>query len=190
MTRMPKSVKFNYPASVLLNLCIYLFISSVIYYLCSLNIKLPKIVLLCSSFILVFYLSSRKMDILLPKMKLKNIVILSKFFLGIITLTTAILIYNNFSLTSSYLNLLILTTAILYAILNRAYNLHYKKINSKKESTRNSELISQFNLEKLLIIILAAATAVFVKLNLIPLILLGTAVYYFISAYINTFQKI
>jgi hypothetical protein len=123
-------------------------------------------------------------------MKLKNIIILTKFFLGIITLAAAVSIYNNFNFTSIYLYLLILATSSLYAILNKAYGTYYQKLNKKSKAAGNQELISQFNLEKLLIVILSAATAVFIKVSLIPIILVVTAVYYFISAYINTFQEI
>jgi hypothetical protein len=190
MTLKQKSFKFYYPASVLLNLCIYFLISSITYYLFSLNINLLKLALLCGGFILVFYLSSKKTELLLQKVKLKNIIIIAKFFLGVISLAAAILIYNNFSLSSSFLYLLILTTAILYAVLNKAHNFYYQKTSVKNRAGRNRELITQFNLEKLLIVILATVTAVFIRINLIPLILVGTAVYYFISAYINTFQEI
>ena len=189
MTLNQKSLKFNYPASVLLNLCIYFFISSVIYYLFSLNVNLLKLALLFISFLLIFYLSFKKADSLLQKMTLKNIIILTKFFLGIITLAAAVLIYNNLNFSSVYLYLLILATSGLYAVLNRAYAAYYQNLN-KKSAAENKDLIFQFNLEKLLIVILAAATAVFIKVSLIPIILVGTAVYYFISAYINTFQEI
>ncbi len=190
MTLNQKLVKFNYPASVLLNLCIYFFISSVIYYLFSLNLNLLKLTLLCISFLLTFYLSFKKTDSLLQKMMLKNIIVLAKFFLGIITLAAAVLIYNNFNFSSIFLYLLILATSSLYAVLNRAYGTYYQRRSKKSESAGKKELISQFNLEKLLIVILSAVTAVFVEINLIPIILVGTAVYYFISAYINTFQEI
>ena len=190
MTLNQKSLKINYSASIFLNLCIYFFISSVIYYLFSLNINLLKLILLFSSFILVFYLSSKNTDLLLQKMKLKNIIIVSKFFLGIITLTAAVLICNNFNLSSFYLYLLILFTALLYAVLNKAYNIYYEKTNDKNEAFKRKDLSFQYNLEKLLILILATVTVVFIEVNLIPFILLGTTVYYFLSAYINTFQEI
>jgi hypothetical protein len=189
MTLKQKSLNFSYPGSILINLCLYIFISSVVYYLLSLNTNLLKLAILCSAFILIFYLSSKNSAVLLQKMKLKNIIIFSKFFLGLISLTAAVLIYNNFSLSSNFLYLLILTTSILYAVLNRAHNIYYQKIIFKDKANKKKELIFQFNLEKLLIVILAAAAAVFIKANLIPLILLGTAVYYFISAYLNTFQQ-
>jgi len=190
MTLNQKVLKFNYPASVMLNLCIYLFISSIIYYLLSLNINLLKLTLLFIGFLLMFYLSFKKTDSLLQKMTLKNIIVLAKFFLGINTLAAAILIYNNFNFNSICLNLLILATSSLYAVLNKAYDTYYQKLNQKSEAAVKKELISQFNLEKLLIVILSAVTAVFIKVSLIPIILVGTAVYYFISAYINTFQEI
>jgi len=190
MTLNQKVLKFNYPASVILNLCIYLFISSIIYYLLSLNINLLKLTLLFIGFLLMFYLSFKKTDSLLQKMTLKNIIVLAKFFLGINTLAAAILIYNNFNFNSICLNLLILATSSLYAVLNKAYDTYYQKLNQKSEAAVKKELISQFNLEKLLIVILSAVTAVFIKVSLIPIILVGTAVYYFISAYINTFQEI
>lgn len=189
MTLNQKSLKFSYPASILLNLCIYILLSSVVYYLLSLNTNLLKLAILCSAFVLIFYLSSKNSALLLRKMKLKNILIYSKFLLGLISLTTAVLIYNNFSLSSSFLYFLILITSILYAVLNRAHNIYYQKIIFKDKTDIKRELIFQFNLEKIMIVILAAATAVFIKINLIPLILLGTAVYYFISAYLNTFQQ-
>jgi hypothetical protein len=185
-----KSLNLNYPNPVLVNLCIYFFISSVIYYLFSLNITLLKLILIFSSFISVFYLSSKKSELLLQKMQLKNIIIISKFLLGIITLAAAVLVYNNFSLSSIYLYFLILTTASLYAVLNRAYNYYYEQINKNHKIDRNREIMLKFNLEKLIIVITAAAAAFLIKINFIPFILIGIAFYYFISAYINTFQQI
>jgi len=190
MTLKQKSLKINYSASIFLNLCIYFFISSVIYYFLSLNINLLKLALLFSLFVLVFYLSFKKTEFLLQKMDLKNIIVLSKFLLGVITLAAAVLICNNFNFSSIYLYLLCLATALLYAVLNRAYNIYYEKLNDKNETIKIKNLSFHFNLEKLSIVILATATAVFIDLNLIPLILIGIAVYYFISAYINTFQQI
>ena len=146
--------------------------------------------LLFSVFVIVFYLSSKNTDLLLKKMKLKNIIVISKFMLGIITLSAAVLIYNNCSLSSISLYLLILTTAGLYAVLNKAYNKYSKIIKNRNEVTKTKELIFRFNLEKIIIVIMAASTVVFVEVNIIPLILSATAIYYLLSAYINTFQEI
>lgn len=110
--------------------------------------------------------------------------------LGIITLSAAVLIYNNCSLSSISLYLLILATAGLYAVLNKAYNKYSKIIKNRNEVTKTKELIFRFNLEKIIIVILAASTVVFVEVNIIPLILSATAIYYLLSAYINTFQEI
>ncbi len=190
MTLKQKSLNLNYVGPVFLNLCIYFFLTSVIYYLFSLNINLVKLALLFSIFVLVFYLSSKKTEILLQKIKLKNIVVISKFMLGIITLSSAILIYNKCSLSSISFYLLILSTAVVYAVLNKAYSKYNKIIKNGNEITNTKELIFRFNLEKVLILILAASTAVFVEVNIIPLVLAATALYYFLSAYINTFQEI
>lgn len=190
MTLNQKLLNFNCFGSILLNFSIYLFISSLIYYLLSLNITLLKLSLLFSFFVLVFYLSSKKMEFLLQKMELKNIMVISKFLLGIIKMTAAVLIYNNFILNSVYLYLLILITASLHAVLNRSYDFHYQNIIADNKTSRTKELIFHFNLEKLLIIILSAFTAIFIEINLIPFILIAIAVYYFLSGYINTFQEI
>lgn len=190
MTLNQKLLNFNCFGSILLNFSIYLFISSLIYYLLSLNITLLKLCLLFSFFVLVFYLSSKKMEFLLQKMELKNIMVISKFLLGIIKMTAAVLIYNNFILNSVYLYLLILITASLHAVLNRSYDFHYQNIIADNKTSRTKELIFHFNLEKLLIIILSAFTAIFIEINLIPFILIAIAVYYFLSGYINTFQEI
>ena len=183
MTLNQKSLNFNCFGSILLNFSIYLFISSLIYYLLNLNITLLKLALLFSFFVLVFYLSSKKME-------LKNIMVVSKFLLGVTKITAAVLIYNEFIFNSVYLYLLILITASLHAILNRSYDFHYQKIIADNKTFQTKELIFQFNLEKLSIVILAAFTAIFIEINLIPFILIAIAVYYFLSGYINTFQEI
>lgn len=190
MTLKQKLFKINYFGSVLLNLCLYFFLSSIIYYLFSLNITLVKFVVFFSSFVFVFYLSYKKTELLLQEMKLKNVVIAAKFLLGIITISAALLIHNSCSLSSIYLYLLILAASVIHAVLNRAYNKYYEKINSKNKFNQTKEISFNFNLERILIVILAASTAALIEINIIPLILTATAVYYFISAYINTFQEI
>ena len=190
MTLKQKSLKLNYFSPVFLNLCIYFFVSSVIYYLFSLNINLVKLVFLFSVFIIVSYLSSKKTELILQKVKLKNIVVISKFLLGITTLSAALLIYNNCSLNSISLYLLILATSVLYAVLNKSYSKYYKKIKNSNDYYKAKDIFLKFNLEITLIVILAASTAVFIEINIIPLLLAATAVYYFLSAYINTFQEI
>ena len=190
MTLNQKSLNFNCFGPVFLNLCLYFFLSSVIYYLFSLNIAIIKMALLFSIFVLVFYLSSKNTELLLQKIKLKSIFVVSKSLLGIITLSAAFLIYNNCSLSSISLYLLVLATGGLYAVLNKAYTKYSENIRTKKQITKTEKLIFQFNLEKLLLVILTAGTAVFIETNLIPLILGATAIYYFFSAYVNTFQKI
>lgn len=190
MTLNQKSLKFSLIGPVFLNFCIYFFISSVIYYLFTLNITLVKLTFLFSLFVLFFYFSFNKTEFLLQRMKLKNIIILSKFILGIINFSAAILIYNKCSLSSVSFYLLILSTGVLYAVLNKAYIKYFEKTNKNNQLRPKKDLIFKFNLEKLLIVILAASTTVYIQTNLIPLILGITAVYYFLSAYINTFQQI
>jgi Na+-transporting methylmalonyl-CoA/oxaloacetate decarboxylase gamma subunit len=128
--------------------------------------------------------------LLLQKNKLKNIVVAAKFLLGIITLSAALLIHNCCSLNSIYLYLLILATAVIQAVLNRAYKNYYEKIKSKNKINETKEIFFNFNLERILIVILAASTAFLIEINIIPVILIVTAVYYFLSAYVNTFQEI
>lgn len=190
MTLKQKSLKLNYFGPVFLNLCIYFFVSSVIYYLFSLNINLVKLVFLFSVFIIVSYLSSKKTELILQKIRLKNIVVISKFLLGITTLSAALLIYNNCSLNSISLYLLILATSVLYAVLNKSYSNYYKTIKNSSDYHKAKNIFLKFNLEITLIVILAASTVVFIEINIIPLLLTATAVYYFLSAYINTFQEI
>lgn len=190
MTLNQKSLKLNYFGPALLNLCLYFFLSSVIYYLFSLNINLVKLGILFGLFILVFYLSSKKTELLLPKMNLKNIVVITKFLLGVITISAALLIYNECSLNSITLYLLVLATGVLYAVLNKAYSKYSRKQKSRNEITKINELSFRFNLEKIFIVILVAATAVIIEINIIPLILAATAIYYLLSAYVNTFQQI
>lgn len=190
MTLQQEKFKLNNYGPFILNLCIYFFMSTVIYYLLSSNINLAKLSLILAVFILAFLFSARKSEIIIQKLKLKNTLIISKFTLALITFTSALLIYNDFSLNTAAFYLLVLSAAPVYGILNRAYSSYYQKTKKRNNHKKIKEIILQHNLEKLIIIILAISTVNIIKINTIPVILSATAAYYLLSAYLNTFQEI
>lgn len=190
MTIKQKNLKFNNYGSFVLNLCVYFFMSTVIYYLLSSNINLAKLALLLTLFILAFLFSATRSELIIQKLKLKNTLIISKFTLALITFTAALLIYNNFNLNRAPFYLLVLSAAAVYGILNRAYSSYYQKTKEKNNHKIIKEIILQHNLEKLIIVILAVSTVTMININTIPVILSLTAAYYLFSAYINTFQEI
>lgn len=189
MTLNQKTIKINFLSPVLINLCIYLFLSSVVYYLFSLNLALVKLLIVISAFSLVFYLSSTKSRNIIKKLKVKNVIVISKFLLGVITLSSAILIYNQCSLNSITFYFLILSAAVLNGILNKAYSRYNKVINTKNSYRKIKNMLFHFNVERILIIILASISLALIEINIIPLVLASAAIYYFISAYVNTFQE-
>ena len=190
MTLKQENLKLNNYGSFVLNLCIYFFMSTVIYYLLSYNINLAKLSLLWALFSLAFIFSAKNAELVIQKFKLKNTLIMTKFTLALITFIAAVLIYNNFSLNTAAFYLLVLSAAPVYGILNRAYCSYYQENKKKNNHKKIKEIILQHNLEKLLIVILAVSTVSMIKINTIPVILSATAAYYLLSAYINTFQEI
>ena len=190
MTLKQKNLKLSHSGHFVLNLCIYFFMSTVIYYLLSSNINLAKLSLILALFVLSFLFSARKSEIIIQKLKLKNTLIFTKCTLALITFTAALLIYNSFTLNTAAFYLLVLSTAPVYGVLNRAYYSYYQKSKRQNNHQKIKEIILQHNLEKLLIVILAVSIVNIIEVNTIPVILSITAAYYLLSAYINTFQEI
>lgn len=190
MTLKQKNLNPGYSGHFVLNLCVYFFMSTAIYYLFSSNINLAKLSLILVLFVLAFIFSARKTEIIIQKLELKNTLIISKLILALITFTAALLIYNNSSLNTAAFYLLILSAAPIYGVLNRAYSIYYQKTKNNNNYKKVKKIILNHNLEKLLIVILAVSTVSLIEINNIPIILAATTAYYLLSAYINTFQRI
>jgi len=174
-------LSLNYYGFVLLNISLYIFLSAVIYYLLNLNLHLLKLSIIITTFIICYYLSSKNLDWILNKFKLKNILISTKFLLALNSALTSILIFNKVSLNIPILYLLILVSAFLSGILAKAYSSCCEKRQEKQE------VIYHQNLEKIVISIIIFSTALIINVELIPLILFSTSIYYLISAYLSTF---
>ncbi|TDO94423.1 hypothetical protein DFR79_103101 [Halanaerobium saccharolyticum] len=181
-----KNLEFYYPGLFVINLCIYLFMSTVINYFLSFNTNLVNLLFILILFISTFFFSILKSELIIRILNLKNTIITAKFILAVITFIAALLIYNDYSFESAAFYLLIFSVALIYGILNSAYSSYYQK--NKNEKLK--EIIIQHNLEKLIIIILTIGTVNLIKITMIPITLTVTAAYYLLSGYINTFQKI
>jgi hypothetical protein len=171
----------------LINLTICFFLSSIIYYFYSLNTEPIIFISAILCFLLFFLISYILTEKLSKIISLKNIFIISKLILGIITFYTALLILNKFRLNPLCIYLIIIGAASSWSLLNNAQVKHIEKHESISSNLNMS--IFKFNIEIILIIVLTVSTFIIIEEKYIPLILILISTYYFISGYLNTFEK-